>query len=249
VRYDATDHEQAPHGYLIRTNHSVSGDPAKGSGWIRYQRAERLLGDMVASSTLDVPTLLARVARDVANAATGAYPRDLTFAALHAYIGDSINRSDTAAAAVFQGVKSGEDPLLATMWVVLGQPVSGVAVPLWVRAGSVPSELAAGTEPAPLNAAFDRVRARLIPDRRGEMKRYLDVRALRDPALLPSLEAAEAATFKRVADLLAGWRATPPTGVEVAAAQSDLAASALAAVATALGDSAATGADTASGSW
>ena len=64
---------------------------------------------------------------------------------------------------MFHGAAAGEDPRLATMWVILGQPITGVAVPLWVAAGAVPAQLAVGKDPAPLNVAFDRVRELLFP--------------------------------------------------------------------------------------
>jgi len=41
---------------------------------------------------------------------------------------------------IAQGVRSGERPDDAVIWAMLGSPLSGIATPLWVRAGSVPVE-------------------------------------------------------------------------------------------------------------
>ena len=229
VRYDATDPVKTSAGYLIRTNYSHSGDTDRGSGILRAERAEALFSQILAGGRMDVAALLGRVARDVANAATGQYPLAPGYAAPFAYIGDSINRSETASAAVFHGAAHGEDPRLATMWVILGQPISGAAVPLWVGAGTVPATLAVGKDPAPLNAAFDRVRDLLIPSRRGDLKRYLDARVLRERTLIPGLAAVEARNIERAATLSAAWRAAAPDGAALAAAQDEIAAATLAA--------------------
>ena len=110
VRYNAADPAQAPGGYLIRTNYSESGDRSLGSGILRAERAEALFSQILAGGRMDVATLLGRVARDVANAATSQFPLAPEYAAPFAYIGDSISRADTVSAAVFHGVAAGENP-------------------------------------------------------------------------------------------------------------------------------------------
>jgi hypothetical protein len=232
MRFDATDAKTAPTGYLVRTNYSDSGDATRGSGLIRAERARALIDEILAGGTLSVPLLLSRVARDVANARIGAFPLAPSYEAPFAYVSDSINRPDTAAVAVFAGVRPGEDPALATMWVILGQPVTGVAVPLWVAAGAVPPELAVGGEPAPLNAAFDRVRALLYPSWRGDLKRYLDVRTLTAPdgGVLARLLGIERGVFERTGTTLEQWRGAPLDPAVARSAQDGIARAALTAV-------------------
>jgi hypothetical protein len=223
-RFDADDSANAPRGLLVRTNFSDTGSAESGSGMLRRQRAHLLLDELVAARRLDVATLLARVARDVANPFIGSDPMSPT-APRYAYTADSVCRFDTASAAVFVGVKPGEDPLLATAWVVVGQPVTGVAVPIWVRAGSVPPEVAAAATASTMTAAFDEVRARFYPQTRGEMKKYIDAAALRDPVSspLPRLAAAEKRNLERAAVALRSWATTAPTSAEVAALQEEIA--------------------------
>ena len=102
-------------------------------------------------------------------------------------------------------------------------------MPLWVASGTVPAPLAVGNDPAPLNAAFDRVRDHLIPSRRGDLKRYLDARVLRERTLIPGLAAVEARNIERAATLTAVWRAAAPDGAAMAAVQDEIAAATLAA--------------------
>jgi hypothetical protein len=53
----------------------------------------------------------------------------------------TISRRTTVSAAVFAGVKPGEDPALTTMWVLLGQPAFSIAVPCWPGMGEVAADL------------------------------------------------------------------------------------------------------------
>ena len=69
---------------------------------------------------------------------------------LHILANDTINRSATASAVIFQGAASVEKSALTTMWVLLGQPVTTAAVPLWAAAEKVPAVLS-GPKTAPVN--------------------------------------------------------------------------------------------------
>jgi hypothetical protein len=223
-RFDATDPAVAPQGWIVRTNYSEGGDAKLGSGLIRAERARALVGALAASGRLTASTLLTEVARDVANARIGQFP-GRPGAAEWAYTGDSINRDITASVVLFAGVKPGEDPRLATMWVILGQPVTGAAVPLWVAAAAVPAELAVRKDPAPLNAACDRVRGLLVPTWRGDLKRYLHVPTLVDPqrGVLAALLPREAANFAAATAAVERWRAARPSPADVLAFEGELA--------------------------
>lgn len=231
TRYDATDPAVAPRGYLIRSNYSDSGDGGTGSGLLRRERATELVDALVASQQLDARTLLGGVSRDVANGRTGAFPLARPDAARFAWVGDSINRDITASVAVIAGAPAGGDPGLATAWFILGQPITGVAVPVWVKAGAIPAELAAGAELAPLNRACDRIRAHLYPTWRGDQKRYLEIARLVGPSgVLPSLLTAQERVFREVQEAERTWRGQAPAPGELRALQARLAAQTLAAL-------------------
>jgi PKD repeat protein len=55
-----------------------------------------------------------------------------------------ISRSSSRSAIAVHGVAPNEDPELATMWVILGQPDYGIAVPTWVKVSTIPQCLSSG---------------------------------------------------------------------------------------------------------
>jgi len=225
-KFSASDPALAPRGYLVRTNFSESGDREAGTGLLRRDRAVALLEDLIGSGRLSAGSLLAEAARDVSNGRLGSFPlQNRKKGPVWAYTGDSICRYDTTSAFVAAGARPGEDPLRATAWVLLGQPLCGVAVPLWVAAESVPQEVAAGSENAPLGAAATAIQEVFYPDRRGDLAKYLDVQALTDPKRgwvtgLLALESANVQAASRQMDL---WLQVPPLPEAVAAFQNQLA--------------------------
>lgn len=189
---------EATGGFLVRANYSHSGKKGEGAGFLREARALELVGGLQREGRLLPETLLADVARDTANTKIGSYPARTRSGV--AYIGDSLSRHETSSCFVLAGVRPDESPRLSTAWVVLGLPVTGVAVPLWVEAGTAPPEVAAAKDFAPLHAAFDRVRLHLYPEQASELKRYLRVERLYDPkaGLLEPFQAQERANFAAV---------------------------------------------------
>lgn len=217
-RFDATDNETAPGGYLLRTNYSESGDMEYGYGYLRMEREADLTRKLFKSGGIDCASVLKVLSRDQANAALGSYPaREKTPKARWAFTGDSICRRMTTAAIVLEGVKPGEDPRAAHMWVILGTPVTGIAVPVWPAAGSVPDELAAGKEAAPIAKAAARIRDMLYPETKGSQAHYMDMKAFcafRDTSLRGFL-AEESGIMKETGKVLATWTKAgfPPSSV------------------------------------
>ena len=89
----------------------------------------------------------------------------------------TIDRGSSACAMVIHGVKQGEDPGNATLWVILGEPVCSVAIPLWVAAGETPAELRAGGR-APIYREALRLQERLRPLKGRDRREYLDLSKL-----------------------------------------------------------------------
>lgn len=56
----------------------------------------------------------------------------------------TISNSSTRSVMIVHGVAAGEDPNLATMWVIMGQSNYGIAVPTWVMVSSIPPSLSSG---------------------------------------------------------------------------------------------------------
>lgn len=238
-RYNADDPLLNSRGILVRSNYSDSADQEKGTGFLRRDRAASLLESLAKDKTLTAESLLREVSRDQANDKIGSYPLTTPRkkgASSFVYTGDSICRYDTASAVVFEGGGPGESPVRSTAWVILGLPSGGVAVPLWVGAGQVPSDMGPGSDPAPLNALFGEVREQLYPDARGDMKKYLDLDSLSNPkfGVRTALLAQEAANFRRVAAAVAQWRDKAPDSSELSALQTSLAQDTIKAVSAAL---------------
>lgn len=224
-RFDAADPRVAPDGMVVRSNYSDGGDDKEGSGFLRRARAEELLGRLAAEKKLSAETLLADVARDLGNAALNVDPRR-PGGAPGAWVQtiDTINRDITSNASVFVGPRPGEDPRQATAWVILGQPLTGAAVPLWPAAGAVPPQLAAGAARAPLGETFDKIKELYYPRRRGELKRYISVAAVAGPrSPAPALLAAEARNFRRVAEAEKTWGAGAPAAAELLELETEIA--------------------------
>jgi len=226
-KYDTEDPTVAPQGFIVRSNYSDSVDLADGQGFLRRRRATALVEGAVSARKMNAELLFRDVARDITNFHLGVPPL-MTKPGTgpeFAYTGDSVCRYITSSAILFVAARPGEDPRLSTMWVILGQPISGIAIPLWVAAGSVPPETAASAEPAPLNAAFNSIRDRLYPETAGDLEKYINVKTLTDPAwgLIPALLAAERRNFLHVEPALEAWRASFPPAGEIEALQNTIA--------------------------
>ncbi|MGB9907789.1 MAG: hypothetical protein ACPLRR_10445 [Candidatus Saccharicenans sp.] len=186
TRFEADDKRVAPFGYLVRTNFSyTSPDYLRGGGFIRFERMSHLAEMARATGQLEVKFILQQAARDLNQEKLHSYPLSQPLPEdpgwpLYINTNDTINRNSTASAVVFEGAPSPDRPDLATMWVILGQPVSGVAIPVWPYAERVPRVAGApGQETCQLNAFSRKLVSYLYPDRRGRMPQYLNVNRLR----------------------------------------------------------------------
>ena len=114
---------------------------------------------------MDVKSLLRECARDLSNAEGVPHPGSVNGAAgeLPDFIPtkNTISRTTTVSWAVFHGVKAGENPLLTTMWIGLGDPKFSAAVPCWVATADVAAELVSKEKDgAPICIAVNELRAR-----------------------------------------------------------------------------------------
>jgi hypothetical protein len=225
TKYDASDPATAPLGYVVRTNFAFTGD-GSGTGYERYNRAVELVEAAINAGIMSHEYLLRHIARDLRNDLIDPYPLPYEgtqeeHPAGYIRTNTSISRHGTRSGAVFHGVLPGEDPLLATMWVFLGEPVCGVAVPIWVHAGTIPPEMN-GTSTAPLSDAVLEKRAGCYTDTSGlpNAAQYLDTYALDDGlggGILSFSLPIEDRTFSRTQTALEGWRKIFPTSSAVAA--------------------------------
>lgn len=193
ARYDA----RAEGGWLVRTNFAQTGD-GSGGGVFRFVRARELLRRLQDEGAISPLSFLRILARDLVPPSRWLpdFPSGRWIPT-----SSSINRYRTVACVVIEGSRAGEDPRSSVMWVILGEPLFGVAVPLWVSAGEVPEPLR-GPSKSELNARIQALedKAYPVPGRPD----LLDSRWLEDPetqAWLLRVEEFERRWFERADSL------------------------------------------------
>lgn len=156
--FDANDPATAPHGYVVRSNFSTtaqklpanpeSSQVAEIYAGERYLRACQILDSKCTGpnrSDISLPFLLKHLTRDMSDALGKPYPGTVNQpeGALPPIVSTerTISRTTTVSAAVFHGVRTGEDPRFTTMWTILGDPKFSVAVPCWASMETVADEL------------------------------------------------------------------------------------------------------------
>ena len=136
TKFDANDPKVAPDGYIIRTNHSFSGTPDVGGGYIRYITASEVFERALERNDLSYQTIIREASRNLTHGLTGT---DLNLHAdrpennpKYVYFKDYIPRSGTSSSCIVQGTRPGENPELTTMWSTLGFPLTSVITPAWI---------------------------------------------------------------------------------------------------------------------
>ena len=211
-KFDAADSAQVPSGALVRTNFSVTG--GGDSGIERYNRSKKLIGDFVSGDSLTFRTIMRYQMRDFSDFDSEPVPvpfprrwkSDRPFG--YIYTGVSICRSSSVSAAVIHGVLPGEDPRFTTMWAILGQPASSIAVPYWPVAETPPESN--GNSTAPLCDEANKIKSLLfdyLPN-----TAYIDSYKLRDEngnGLWARTFPAEDSIFTATEARLADWQQGP----------------------------------------
>ncbi|MBN1938416.1 MAG: hypothetical protein JW843_02450 [Candidatus Aminicenantes bacterium] len=237
-KFDTRDPRVAPFGTIVRTNFAfTSPDPMLGGGFIRFERITRLVDAARSQGRLDARFILREAARDLVNVKLHSAPLACPLPEdpaepLYVHTNDTINRNSSVSALVFEGAPSPERADLATMWVLLGEPVTGIAVPVWPASGQVPAATT-GPRTAPLNDLALAVGAYLYPDNRGRMGQYLDVSRLRTfggEGVLAKLFRVEDRVLEETEAKWAEWAAKKPSAAEMAGFQENIAAEACEAI-------------------
>jgi len=179
-KFDANDPQTAPDGYLIRTNYSDQGPEKEGYGFIRRERAETLISSLVSSSAMSVESLILNVTRDLTNDRTGVSPLTQKGKRAH-YLdaSDTINRYSTVSSTVIRGVSKGQNPVQSVFWVLLGHPVCGLAVPLFLSDFVVPEALGGEKSSAVCDLSL-KLKALIFPygKKHGSLYKYMDADVL-----------------------------------------------------------------------
>jgi len=207
-RFDASDSQICPTAFIARANFAENGYNEEAYGHGRFQNAADLANAQARVNKLSPEYLITHVTRDISTIDHTA-PDTTLF-----YTGGTVNRHRTVSCSIFESVLSGENPLLTTYWITLGEPAVSVAVPLWVLAGEVPDEMD-GAGAAPLNLLFQELKAYVYPD----TARAQYINAFRLAQVQKQTDKIQKWVFKKTAKQLRKWRKTAPSAVEVAAFQ------------------------------
>jgi len=177
TKYDVSDSEIAPEGYLIRTNFSMSGAEDKGYGFIRHGVTSELFSEQ---ESISVDFMLQTATRNLKHGLldkdlrSGPLPRDRDDEK-YVLFQDYVVRTASASTLLIQGVLPSENPQLTTLWTVLGwQPVT-LVTPVWVKSAALLPDLVLSNDgaPAPINAAAMELKASCFPVKRGNGQDYL----------------------------------------------------------------------------
>lgn len=195
-----------PRGYLINSNFARSGIQGKGAGYLRFERAKILFD---REKSISAAFILQQVARDFGHVLLP-HPGREELARISQktprwiLTRDTIDREYTASAVVIEGRKPGRNHPPATLWVILGEPLTSIAVPLWVESGRSSPPLWQG-ETAPLNREAMRIKERLRPHRLPDKKDYINATELinrEGTGYLPVLLQTEGEILRLTADFL-----------------------------------------------
>jgi len=234
VKFDARDPRVAPFGTIVRTNFAfTSPDQMQGGGFDRFERIGHIIEAARPLGRIDARFILREASRDLVQEKLHSNPLARTLpddpaAPLYVHTNDTINRNTSVSALVFEGAPSRDRADLATMWVLLGQPVTGVAVPVWPASGRVPAAVS-GPTTAPLNDVALAIASYLYPDRRGRMSQYLNVTRFRTyggEGILPKLFRIEDRALETTAARWTAWAAHKPSPDEMAEFEEALASEA-----------------------
>jgi hypothetical protein len=179
--YEKIDVAKANGHYLVNTNFARSGTPGKGDGYLRCDRACQLF-EAFEPNRVDFKTILTRHTRDLGHAILDQPGIDSARTipasrALWIFTRDCINRPSTASAVVIVGKKPSEPNSVATLWVIPGEPVTAIAIPLWVEAGSSPTPLWEGKKTSMWTESL-RIKKMIRPNIEGNKGEYLNLTQL-----------------------------------------------------------------------
>lgn len=211
--------------YLVNTNYARSGIPGKGAGYLRFERASQLFRAL-PDKKIDFQDILSRFTRDIGHVLLK-HPSIVELKNIPSsedfwiFTRDCINRPITSAAVVIIGKNPSDRNSLATMWIIPGEPLCAIAVPLWVEAGSCPEVLWEGKN-APMWQETLRIKSIIRPYQEGNKINYLNLSRLDNAdgtGYLPKILNTEEAIIKRTKEFLKEKR----TAAELATFQEKMA--------------------------
>ena len=223
VKFDANDPIQAPYGYLIRTNHGMSGDRSLDQGIERYLAIQDYMTRASFEGNLAFEPIIRKVTRTLTHGLTRLNlwdfaPQDDSQPVYFPFR-DFIPRWHTASAQLIQGVRPGENPRLTIAWTIPGSTLTTPAIPLWITAdGKLPQIVTRNNEGhATLVDAGFLLKDQLFPIKRGNGADYINLARLINHAgtgILQQITPIEDAIFSKAAQVIETLRKNGKAGKE-----------------------------------
>lgn len=188
VKFDVNDPTVAPDGYLMRTNFGTTGNHLLDQGVERYCAITDYMSAAAGEGKFDATRLLTGIPRYFTHGLTKWKMEDFMPATEHDTqmfpISDYITRYSTASTILVQGVLPHEKPENTVSWVIIGSPMTAVAVPaLLLPSEKLPKMLGDdGTGRAQLNTLSLTLKERIFSLQRGNTKAYIDLSKLMNRA-------------------------------------------------------------------
>lgn len=214
TRFDAGNPVVAPEGFLVRTNHSFTGDPASGYGYVRYNTAVASLREALKNKKLTPPELFNRISRNLDHSLTGSnlavpMPESDEHPSFRFFL-DYIPRISSASSFLIVGARNPEHAGNMVMWSVTGFPLAAVAVPVWLSGGNVlPAAVSMMKDfHAPLCDAALKLKKLCFPITRDKGQNYINMAVVinnRNSGILQKIIPVEETIYRKAEKLSAAW--------------------------------------------
>ena len=225
TKFDVNNTAEAPNGYVLRTNFSMTGQKDVGYGFIRFQTAQEIFSQAKSQGQLNYQTIIQDFSRCFKHAVLQKDYKD-EFKSVpdgEHFINseDFITRHGSASAILIQGVKQGEAADLSTIWSTVGFPNTCIALPIWVRGGkNLPKLLTEDSSGnTPLNEIALKLKDQCYPIKRGSGYKYLQISKLinaEKTGIIQKIELAEKTIFSKTEEQLKEWRGENPSEKQIA---------------------------------
>ncbi|MEN8152556.1 MAG: hypothetical protein ABFR75_00910 [Acidobacteriota bacterium] len=227
--YKKLDTIKSPDKYFVNTNFSRTGKKGKGAGYLRFERAVKLF-EKIPVKGITHEYIFQNISRDfghtlVKHPTVNELKEFPSNDPLWIHSSNCISRPSTSGVVIINGKQPDKKDSVATLWAILGEPVTSIAVPVWVEAGKVPLPLYEG-KTAPICSEALRIKKIIHPFTEGAKKDYMNVTKLVNKdgkGFLPELLKTEKYIFKATAKFLKKKH----TAEEYAAFQNKMAETAL----------------------
>ena len=184
VKFDANDPQEAPDGYLVRTNHGMTGCRDIDRGVERYMAISDFMAEAHRKGNFDCEFLIANVPRYRTHGLTkqnlyDQLPKDENDTRFVHFL-EFIPRYITSSALLVQGVKPGETSSHTISWTNIGWPCASVAIPLVLEEGvPLPSIVQRGENDKSwlCNKSIEQ-KKKVFSLKRGNVRDYIDLSKL-----------------------------------------------------------------------